>query len=174
MRRQPTAAERRIGLSPRPDQRQREVVHKVVLGKPDKAPLVDELVAQRRRHGTLRQERTQRLAFIKPEGGDVDQTDDIGCVCAECCHDLTTVGVPNEDSRAILEGQHLAEPGDIVRQRGHRELGSCDLVALGLELLDNGAPARAFGPCAVDKDDEQFGICLIPFSYSFSSLVRRR
>jgi hypothetical protein len=35
------------------------MIHKVVLRKPDEAPLVDELVGQRRGHGTLPQEGTE-------------------------------------------------------------------------------------------------------------------
>jgi hypothetical protein len=43
----------------------------------------------------------------------------------------------------INVGREVAQPGEIIRQRGLRELGRGDGVAAGLQALDDGAPARA-------------------------------
>ena len=56
--------------------------------------------------------------------------------------------------------QHLAQPGNVVGQRGQRELRCGDVVAVGLQALDDAAPARAIGPCAVDKHDIRSGVHL--------------
>src|ERR1700757_199952 len=42
-----------------------------------------------------------------------------------------------------------------------------DVVAVGLQALDDAAPARAFGPCAVDENDIRSGIHLGIPSRSF-------
>jgi hypothetical protein len=39
--------------------------------------------------------------------------------------------VPGDDHRAVLQVQHLAQPGNVGGQRGQRELGSGDVVAVG-------------------------------------------
>ena len=103
--------------------------------------------------GPCRQQRADRFALVKPEGGDVDQADDVRRVGAERGHDLPAVGMAGDDRRAVLAVQHLAEPGDVRRQRGLGELRGGDVVAVGLKALDDGAPARAVGPCAVHQND---------------------
>jgi hypothetical protein len=48
-------------------------------------------------------------------------------------------------------------------------------VALGLQLLDDGTPARAISPCAVDKDDSSLGFAWLHFDLPFfSNCVARR
>jgi hypothetical protein len=44
------------------------------------------------------------------------------------------------DGRSVLAAQHLTEPGDVHRQRGLGELRGGDVVAVGLETLDDAAP----------------------------------
>src|SRR5262249_26866975 len=66
--------------------------------------------------------------------------------------DLTPVRMPHDDSRPSLAGEHLPQPSDVIRQFRHRELWSRDPVSGGLELLDDGAPAGAVRPRAVDED----------------------
>ena len=94
-----------------------------------------------------------RFALVQAEGRDVDQADDVRRVGAQSGHDLPAVGVAGDDGGTVLAVQHLAQPGDIIRQRGLRELGRGDGVAAGLQALDDGAPARAVGPRAVDDDE---------------------
>ena len=55
--------------------------------------------------------------------------------------------------RTVLAAQHLAEAGNVVRERPHRELRCGDGMALGLQPLDDGAPAGAVGPRAVHEND---------------------
>jgi len=88
-----------------------------------------------------------------PEGRDIDQADDVRRVRAQSRHDLPAVGMACHDDRAVLAVQHLAQPGDVSAQRGLRELGCRDVVAIGLQALDDSAPTRAVGPRAVDQDD---------------------
>jgi hypothetical protein len=122
------------------------VVHKVVLWQPGEALLVDAEVRQCRGHWSLRQQRADRFTLVQSEGRDVDQADDVGRVRAQRGDDLAAIRVAGDEGRAVLAGQHLAQPGDVIRQRGQRELGCCDVVAVGLQALDDGAPTGAVGP----------------------------
>ena len=128
-------------------------MHEVVFRQPAEALLVGEQVGQGRGHRTLRQQRTQRFALVNPERGDVDEAGDVGRVGPQGGHDLAAVGVAGHDRRAILEVQHLAQPGDVIGYRGHRELRCRDVVATGLQALDDRAPARTISPRAVDEND---------------------
>jgi hypothetical protein len=40
--------------------------------------------------------------------------------------------VPGNDGWPVLAGQDLAQPGDVIGQPGHRELGCGDAVPVGL------------------------------------------
>ena len=80
---------------------------------------------------SLRQQPAQRFTLVQPERGDVDQAGDVRGAGAQGGHDLAAVGVPGDDGGAVLQVQHLAQPGDVVGQRGHRELGRGDMVAAG-------------------------------------------
>lgn len=55
--------------------------------------------------------------------------------------------------RAVRPGQHLAQPRNVSGQRGLWELRRGDVVAVGLQAVDDRAPAGAVGPRAVHKDD---------------------
>ena len=56
--------------------------------------------------------------------------------------------------RGLDEPGHLTGVGGhVLGQRGQRELRCGDVIAAGLQALDDAAPARALGPCAVDKND---------------------
>jgi hypothetical protein len=61
--------------------------------------------------------------------------------------------VPGYEGWPVLAGQDPAQPGDVIGQPGQRELGCGDRVAVGLEVLDDGAPTGAVGPGAVHQDD---------------------
>jgi hypothetical protein len=98
-------------------------------------------VRERRSRGSLRQQGADRFALVQAEGRDVDQSGGVRRVGAEGGDDLAAVGVADNDGRAVLAVQHLTQPGDIRRQRGFRELGSGEVVAAGLQALDDGAPA---------------------------------
>jgi hypothetical protein len=54
-----------------------------------------------------------------------------------------------------------------------RELGCGDVVAVGLQVLDDAAPAGAISPCAVDKHDVRSSIHLCgPFSVGLTAIMR--
>ncbi len=61
-------------------------------------------------------------------------------------HDQAAVGMAGDDGRSVLEFQHMTQPGDIIRQRRQGKLGCRDAVAVGLQALDDGAPAGAVRP----------------------------
>jgi len=115
--------------------------------------LVDVEMRQGGTRRCLAQQGADRLALIQPERGDVDQANDVGRIGAERGDDLAAVGVPGNDGWPVLAGQDLAQPGDVIGQPGHRELGCGDAVPVGLQVLDNGAPTGAVGPGAVHEDD---------------------
>jgi hypothetical protein len=69
----------------------REVIYEVVFGQPSEAVLVDVKVRERRARRRLSQQGSDRFAFVKPEGSDVDQSDDIRRIFTECRDDLTSV-----------------------------------------------------------------------------------
>ena len=91
-------------------------------------------------------------------------------VLAERGHDLAAVGVADDDGRAFLTAEHVAEARDVVGKRRLRELRCDDVEALGLQLLDNGAPARAIRPCPVDTERRSVGQTY----ESFRELVRKK
>ena len=99
-----------------------EVVDEVVLGEPAIAARVGEQMRERRRHRPLREQRAERLALVEAERGDVDEADDVRSIGAERGDDLAAVGVSGDDRRAVLELEHLAQPGDVVGQRVQWEL----------------------------------------------------
>ena len=106
----------------------REVVDEVVLGQPGEALLVDVEMRQRGgRRAALGQQRADRFALVEAEGRDVDQADDVRRVGAQRGHDLAAVGVAGDDGRAVLAGQHLAQPGDVIGQRGSGNWGAVTL-----------------------------------------------
>src|SRR4029077_13569898 len=99
------------------------------------------------------EKRAERFPFVEAERRDVDEAGDIRRVGAEGGHDLTAVGVSDDDGRAVLESQDLPQTGDVVGQRAQRKLWCSDLEAVGLQALDDTAPAGPFGPCAMNEDD---------------------
>jgi hypothetical protein len=80
------------------------VVDDVVLGQPGQALGVDVEVSQGRAPRGLAQQGADRLAFIQPERGDIDQADHVGRVGAERGDDLAAVEVPNNQGRPVLAG----------------------------------------------------------------------
>lgn len=81
------------------------------------------------------------------------EADDVRRVGAERRDHLASVGVRGENRRASLAGEHVADLRDIIRERGLRKLRGGDVVAVGLQALDYGAPARAVCPRSMDEDD---------------------
>jgi hypothetical protein len=124
-----------------------------VLGNPREALRVDVDARDRRGRRTLLEQRADRLALVEPEAGDVDESDDVRCVGAERRDDLAAVGVGDENGRAALAREHVADPRDVIRKRGLRKLNRRDLVAVGLQALDDVAPAGPLGPRSVHEDD---------------------
>src|SRR6266704_5981203 len=108
----------------------------------------------------LGEKRSERFALVEAEGGDVDEADDVRGAGPEGGDDLAAVGVSDEDRRAVLEVEYLAQPGDVVGERGQRELRRSDLEAVCLEALDDAAPAGPVGPGAVDKNDVRSAVHL--------------
>ena len=103
-------------------------MREAVLGEPDETTVVDRLVDQRRRRRPLREQRSERLAFVESEGCDIHQADDAGGVRAEGSHHLAAVGMADDDRRAGLPREDLPQACDVVSQRGQRELRRGDLV----------------------------------------------
>ena len=54
-----------------------EVVEEVILGQPCEALRVDAEVRHRRGRRTRLEQRTDGLTLVEPEGGDVNETDDV-------------------------------------------------------------------------------------------------
>ena len=81
----------------------------------------------RRGRRTLLQQRADRLTLVEPEGRDVDEADDVRCVGAERGDDLASVGVGRENGRAALAGEHVADPRDVIGERGLRKLRAVTL-----------------------------------------------
>ena len=89
----------------------------------------------------------------RPNAADVDQPDDVRGVVAEGGDDLAAVGMAGDDRRAGLQAQDVTQTFDVVGDGAQSELRRGDVVAVGLQALDDGAPARAVGPGAVDEDE---------------------
>jgi hypothetical protein len=118
----------------------REVVDEVLLREPAQALVVDDQVRQRRRGGSTAEQGPERLALVESERRDEDETDDVRCVAAERRDDLAAIGMAGEHARAVQAREYLPESRDVVGERGLRELRSRDVVALGLQPIDDGAP----------------------------------
>ena len=56
-----------------------------------------------------------------------------------------------DDGRAALKCQHVAEPGDIIGDRGEGKLGCRGVVAVGLQSLDDRSPAGPVRPGTVNS-----------------------
>ena len=80
----------------------RKVLHEIVLGKPGEALVVDTQMRDRRSWLTLREQRADRLAFIKAEARDVHQSDNIRSIRPERGHDLTPIGMSGNKGRARI------------------------------------------------------------------------
>jgi hypothetical protein len=61
--------------------------------------------------------------------------------------------MPHDYGRPVEPGESLAQAGYIVCQGCLRELRGGDLITLGLQVPDDGAPARAVGEGAMYEDD---------------------
>jgi len=148
----------------------REVAHEVVLGEPGEAPFVDVEMGKGWARRPAVEQAADRFTFVEAEGGDVDEADDVRCVGSEGGHDLAAVGVADDDGRAVLASQHLAQPGDVSGKLGHRKLGCGDVVAVGLQALDDGAPTGAVRPGTMDEYN--IHVCS-PFARSTSTASQR-
>src|SRR5438128_8561296 len=119
-------------------------------------------MCERRRDRLLREKRPERLALVETECGDVDEAHHARCVRAKRRDDLTAVGVSDDDRRAVLELEYLAQPRDVVGERAERELRRSDLEPFCLEALDDVAPAGPVGPGAMDENDVRPVVHLSP------------
>jgi hypothetical protein len=100
---------------------------------------------------------------------------DVMRIVAERGHDLATVRMPDDDRRAVLEIEHLAQSRDIVGERRQWELGRRDPEAVGLEALDDPAPTGSVRPSAVDENDVRSPVHLhASFSGAFTALAGGR
>jgi len=84
-------------------------------GSQAKTLAVDDQVGQRRGRRSLFEQGTDRLALVEPERRDVDQARHVRRVRAQGGDDLAAVRVAGDQGRALLAGQHLAQPGDVIR-----------------------------------------------------------
>ena len=130
-----------------------EVIDEVVLESQPKPRASVNMCASAGVTGPLGEKRAERLALVEPERRDVDEADDVRRLGTERGHDLAAVGVSDDDRRTVLELEHLTQAGDVVGERAQRELRRSDLEAVGLQALDDAAPARPVGPCAMDEND---------------------
>jgi hypothetical protein len=108
---------------------------------------------QRRGGRSLLQQRADRFALVKTERRDVDQPNRVRRVGAQRGHDLPAIGVARDQRRAALKAEHVAQSRHVVRERGLGKLRGDDVVAVGLEALDDRAPAGPVSPRAVDEND---------------------
>src|ERR1700719_3393012 len=134
----------------------REMADEVVFRQPAESLFVNDEVGQRGGWWPSAEKRAQRLALSQPKGGDVYERDDVRCVGSECRHDLAAIGVAGDYRRAVLTAEDLPQACDVGRQRSLRKLRRGDLEALGLERLDDPAPARSVGPGAVNENNVWF------------------
>jgi hypothetical protein len=67
------------------------VIHEVIFGQPSEALLVDVKVRERRGRRRLSQQGSDRSPSSRPEGSDIDQSDDIRRIFTERRDDLTPV-----------------------------------------------------------------------------------
>jgi len=95
----------------------------------------------------------ERLALVQAEGRDVDEANDVGRVAAERGDDVPAVAVAGDNRRAGLPREDLSQPCDVVSERGLRELRRGDVVARGLQRLDDALHEDPFRPRPVDKHD---------------------
>jgi hypothetical protein len=60
--------------------------------------------------------------------------------------------------------EHLTQPGDVVGERGQRDMGRPYLESVRLEALDHSAPAGHVGPGAMDENDVHRAGHVVPHS----------
>ena len=125
------------------------MLQEVVLGQPGEALLVDHQLGDGRRRRALAEQRPEGFALVEIERGDVHQADDVRCVRSDRGDDLTAVGVSGDQRRLRLQGQDVAQLGDIVGQRGVRELRSDHVMARRLQTTDHPSPGRTICPCTM-------------------------
>jgi hypothetical protein len=58
--------------------------------------------------------------------------------------------VPDDKRWTVQELQHLPQAGDVVGERAQWELRCSDLEAVGLQALDDAAPAGPVDPSAMN------------------------
>jgi hypothetical protein len=93
-----------------------------------------------------------RLAFIRSERRDVYETGHLRIVpgFSDYC---STVGVANENRRAVLCCQSPLGVRYVVVQRNRRILDDGDLVAVSRQDLVHGSPSRAVHKATVNQDN---------------------
>ena len=93
------------------------------------------------------------LAGLGGEGGDVDQSDDVGQVTGLGDH-RAAVGVADEQDRSVGLADHLLGAGGVVGERRQGVLHGVErVVAAAVQLDDDLRPVGGTAPETVDEDD---------------------
>jgi hypothetical protein len=97
-------------------------------------------------------QRINRLARVRGEGGDVNQPRNVRIGPCFGDHDLA-VGVPNRDYGAWMGMDYQLRCGHISHQRNGRILDDSDVEAVLLQNVIDTPPAGAVHEASVDKND---------------------
>jgi len=97
---------------------------------------------------------SHRLARSGRERRHIDEADDLRVVAAFADHG-TAVRMADKNDRAIQARDCTLGRRDVVGQGGERILDGDRIQARLFEQRDHLGPARAVGPCAMDKDDRR-------------------
>lgn len=83
------------------------MLHEVVARQPRATLRIDVQVRERGGRFALREQRADRLTFVRSERGDVGERLDVGKIRTERGDDLSAVGVTRDNRRALLEREDL-------------------------------------------------------------------
>src|SRR5713226_3745005 len=130
---------------------------------------------QYRRHGRPRRwildKRGHGLALVGGKGCNIHQPHDLWIVAGFGDH-RSSVGVADENHRAVLLMNNAFGCGDIVGQRYRRILDDGDIVAVLLQYLIDALPTGTVHEAPVDKNDSYFRRIRYSSHDDFLSLIR--
>jgi hypothetical protein len=119
----------------------------------------EEVPVDGRQDGRLRavlrelcEKRVDRLALIRCERGDVDESDDLLVVSRFGDH-RSAVRVTDQDHGAVDRVENIAGDGGVVTERPGGVLHHPDVGPVGAELVVHTSPARSVDETSVDEDD---------------------
>ena len=92
------------------------------------------------------------LAFVRSEGGDVDESRDFGMPARLSDHQAA-VRVTDQDRRTYLLIEDQIGRGHVALQRNGRILDDADVETVLLEDVVEASPARAVDEGAVNQND---------------------